>query len=193
MSTVQVLQLQLNGSFNLLMELIDSMSDADWGSRAVPGTSKPGFTVWHGARIIDWGVHCAIQGVPELADRPEWAQLRGRELAYGAGITEAEADGVPESISPQQVRAYLSALKPVALGWLDRQSDAELDAIPSFQVHQQSNPRYLSPSVWAEVETLDGIPAWQILARPCVSHIRVHAGEVRTLLQMMRAVRASPA
>jgi DinB superfamily len=182
-----VLRMQLNGSFNLLRERLDSMRESEWTGRVIRGTSKPGFILWHATRIIDWGVHCAIQGVSELADRPEWRPLRAAELAYGAGITEEEADQLPASVSRDQVHAYLEALRPVALAWLDRQTDADLERVPDFEANQRARPRYLTPPVWAEVSDFVGAPAWQILARPCISHIRVHVGEVDTLLHAMRA------
>src|SRR3989442_11155293 len=49
----------------------------------------------------------------------------------------------------------------------------------------------MEPEVGAELEHLDGIPKWQFLARPCVSHTRVHYGEVTTQLEVIRA--AAPA
>jgi DinB family protein len=187
MTGKDVLQMQLNGSFNLLHDRLESMSDEDWTSRGIAGSNKPGFTVWHAARIIDWGVHCAIQGVPEIADRPEWMVLRGTELAYGAGITAEEADQVADTVSRDQVRGYLAALKPAALGWLSQQSDIDLDRVPDFKGHQRGKARYLTPPVWEEVSDFVGVPAWHILARPCISHIRVHLGEIDTLLQAIRA------
>ncbi len=56
-----------------------------------------------------------------------------------------------------------------------------------MEAHQQVKARYLAPEVWAEVSDLAGLPAWQILARPCISHIRVHAGEIDILRQSLRA------
>lgn len=187
MTGKDVLQMQLNGSFNLLRERLESMSDEEWTTRGIAGSNKLGFFVWHAARIIDWGVHCAIQGVPEIADRAEWTALRGTELAYGAGITTEEADQVADSVSREQVRGYLAALQPAALGWLSQQSDRDLDRVPDFKAHQQAKARYLTPPVWEEVSDFVGLPTWQILARPCISHIRVHAGEVDTLLKAIRA------
>ena len=90
-------------------------------------------------------------------------------------------------VSREQVRAYLAALQPAALAWLDRRTHADLERVPEFEAHQRAKPRYLEPPVWAEVSDFVGAPAWQILARPCVSHIRVHAGEVDTLLKAIRA------
>lgn len=187
MKAKDVLQFQLQGSFNLLDGLSQSITDREWVARTIPGLSQPGFVVWHGARIIDWGVHCAIQGVPEIASRPEQLGLRATEMAYGAGINDQEADQIAATVSRTTVAAYLVALRPAVLGWFESLTDADLEAIPDFEAHQRANARYLTAPVWAEVEGLKRVPTWQILARPCISHIRVHAGEVETLLRGIRA------
>ena len=186
MTGKDVLQMQLTGSFNILRDRLATVSDKEWTARDIPGTSLLGFTFWHAARILDWGIQCAIRGVPEVADRPEWRRLRADELAYGAGITSDEADGVPRSVSRDDVSGYLEAVKDAGLGWLGNQSDTDLDRVPELEAHQRVKPRYLTPPVWAEVSDLAGRPAWQILARPCISHIRVHAGEIDILLQSLR-------
>ena len=181
-----VLEMQLAGSFNMLRERLDMLSDAQWATRAIPGTNLPGFTVWHAARTIDWGIHCAIQGVPEIADRAEWRDLGAADFAYGAGITAQEADQVAQSVSRHQVRGYLDAVQAAALAWLKARRDGDLDTVPEFEAHQGVKPRYRTPSVWAEVSDFVGKPTWQILARPCISHIRVHAGEIDILRQASR-------
>ena len=122
-----VLAMQLAGSFNMLRERLDMLSEQEWTARAIPGTNLPGFTLWHALRTIDWGVHCAIQGVPEVADRPEWRNLHASEFVYGAGITSQEADQVAHLVSRDQVRDYLGAVQPAALDWLKQQSDGDLD------------------------------------------------------------------
>ncbi|TMD84707.1 MAG: DinB family protein [Chloroflexi bacterium] len=186
-----VLAMQLAGSFNMLRERLDMLSEQEWTARAIPGTNLPGFTLWHALRTIDWGVHCAIQGVPEVADRPEWRNLHASEFVYGAGITSQEADKVAHLVSRDQVRDYLGAVQPAALDWLKQQSDGDLDRVPDFEAHQRVKPRYLTPPVWAEVSDFVGKPTWQILARPCISHIRVHAGEVDIQRQASRVGNAS--
>src|ERR1700736_1142667 len=103
MTGKDVLEMQLTGSFNLLRDRLATVSAEEWIVREIPSTSLLGFTFWHAARTIDWGIHCAIQGVPEVADRPEWRGMRAAELAYGAGITAAEADGVARALSRQDV------------------------------------------------------------------------------------------
>ena len=182
-----VLEMQLAGSFNMMRDRLTTVSDSEWIDREIPGTSLLGFTFWHAARTIDWGIHCAIQGVPEVADRPEWRHMHAADLAFGAGITPVEADGVAQSVSRTDVEAYLDAVKGAALGWLRDRSDADLDQVPDFEAHQRVKPRYLTPPTWDEVSDLAGRPAWHVLARPCISHIRVHAGEIDMLLASLRA------
>jgi DinB superfamily len=187
MTGKDVLEMQLTGSFNILQERLSTVSDREWTTRDIPGTSLVGFTFWHATRTIDWTIHCAIQGVPEVADRPEWSRLGAAELAFGAGITQTEADGVAKSVSRTDVGGYLDAVRESALGWLRERSDADLDRVPDMQAHQRVKPRYLTPPVWDQVGDLASRPTWQILARPSISHIRVHAGEIDILLASLRA------
>jgi hypothetical protein len=181
-----ILQMQLQGSFGMLRERLETITDDEWTARVIPGTSLLGFALWHAARTIDWGVHCAVQGVPEVADRPGMKSLRASEYAYGAGITDDEADRLAHSVTKDLVRGYLDALQPAVLDWFGDQSDSDLDNVPDIEAHQRGKPRYLEPAVWAEVSDLAGRPVWQILARPCISHIRVHVGQVDILRQALR-------
>ena len=183
-----ILEMQLTGSFNLLDERIGQMTAEEWTARAIPSGSRLGFTLWHGARIIDWAVHCAIQGVPEVADRPEWKRLLASEAAYGAGITSDLADRVANTVGKEDVRGYLGAVRVAALGWLKGTTEADLDRVPDLHGHQQANPRYLEPQIWAEVSSLAGLPTWHVLARPPISHVRIHIGEVDLALQAVRQV-----
>ncbi len=182
-----VLEMQLTGSFNILRDRLATVTDQEWIAREIPGTSLPGFTFWHVARIIDWGVHCAIQGVPEVADRPEWSGLRATDLAYGAGISQAEADSIAHSVDRTDMVGYMAEVRQAALGWFGDLSDQDLDRVPDLEAHQRVKPRYLTPEVWSEVSDLAGLPTWQILSRPCISHIRVHAGEIDIVLKSLRA------
>ncbi|MDQ6710539.1 MAG: DinB family protein [Candidatus Dormibacteraeota bacterium] len=187
MTGKEVLQMQLTASFNLLDERIQKVTDQEWTARPIPGASLLGFTLWHTSRIIDWTIHCAIQGVPEIADRPEWKGLLASEAAYGAGITGDLADQVARTISKDDLRKYLGTVRTTSLGWLKSVADTDLDRVPDLHAHQQSNPRYLEPQIWAEVSSLAGLPTWQILARPPISHARIHLGEVDLALQTVRA------
>ena len=54
-----------------------------------------------------------------------------------------------------------------------------------------AKPEYMAPAVWAEVEDLHGKPGWQFLARPSMSHIRVHYGELTSQLETLRTAPSS--
>jgi len=85
------------------------------------------------------------------------------------------------------VGGHLDAVREATLRWLRDRSDADLDRVPDMQAHQRTKPRYLTPPVWDQVSDLAGRPTWQILARPSISHLRVHAGEIDILLASLRA------
>lgn len=187
MKGTDILRLQLGGSLNLVRERIDGLSDEEWNQRALPGTSKLGFILWHCSRIVDWTVHSALHGAPEVADRAPWTELFPPEAFYGAGIPDALADTIPATVPRLEVQRYVGDVREAVMSWLDGQTDSSLDAIIALRRHQEAHPGYLDPPVWAEVESLDGLPAWQILGRPAVSHVRVHVGEYDVLLKTLRA------
>ncbi|HUY74875.1 MAG TPA: DinB family protein [Candidatus Dormibacteraeota bacterium] len=191
MTGKDVLRLQLDGSFNLIRGRLEELGDQEWDRRALPGTSKLGFILWHCARIVDWTVHSAIAGQPEVADGPRWRERFPRSALYGAGIPDSVADQVPATTSRADVIDYLGEVRAAATGWLDRQPEAALDARVPLRANQSSRADYLEPAVWAAVQDLDGLPAWQLLARPAISHIRVHAGEFDVLLKALRSEAAA--
>lgn len=50
-----------------------------------------------------------------------------------------------------------------------------------------AHPRYATDAAWAEISGLEGVPVWQVLARPCIGHVRMHLGEMAALCQATRA------
>lgn len=192
MTGTDVLRMQITGSFNLLTARLDEITAGEWDRRAAPGTSRLGFILWHAARILDWTVHSALQGAPEVADRSPWRERFAREACYGAGIPEGVADSIAHSTNKEDVAAYLAEVRDAFMDWFGRQTDATLDAPVPLRANQASRPDYLEPDVWAEVADLDGLPGWQLLARPAVSHIRVHVGEYDTLAGLLRAGASTP-
>jgi len=187
MTARDVLEFQLNGSFNLLAERLEKTTDEEWTRRAIPGTSLVGFIIWHGVRTIDWAVHTAVRGVPEVAAAARWAGRLQQQHAYGSGITLEEADAAARGVGREVVRGYLEDVRGAVIGWLHGVGEAELDRVPAMKEQQRVDPHYLQPEVWAEVSSMEGVPAWQILSRPSMSHIRVHSGEIDALLQALRA------
>jgi hypothetical protein len=176
--------MQLLGSCTLVAEHA-SPAEPRWTARAFEGASRPGFVLWHCARIIDWGVHTVVRGVPEVGSQPQWRDRVRYDMGHGAGLTDQEADGVAAAVSATDVVEYANALRDAIASWLDTVDDADLDRVPDLRGRNQSHPRYLTPAAWEEIESLEGVPAWQVLARPCVAHIRVHAGELETLAQLL--------
>ena len=182
-----LLQFQLTGSFNLMISVAEEATDVEWRSRSFPAANLVGFTVWHGARTIDWAVNCVMRGAIELADQNEWQDMKVEGALFGAGVTRTTADMVVDCVERTRVAAYLKALRQETLAWLGDLRDEDLAATVDLKQRHAAKPEYMAPAVWAEVENLHGIPGWQFLSRPCMSHIRVHYGELSTQLEALRA------
>src|SRR5438046_8361595 len=136
MRGTDVLKMLLSGSFNMIDERLSAVTDREWSERAIPGTSKPGFILWHCARILDWTIHSAIEGVPEVADSPKWQARFPREALYGAGIPGAVADQVTDATSQAGTTEYLHEAKPAVRGSCARQHGETLRTITALK----SNP-----------------------------------------------------
>lgn len=186
MTGIELLKVLLTGSFGMVQERLDSVTDEEWKERAFPGTSKPGFILWHCARILDWTVNSAFEGRDEVADLPKWQACFPREACYGAGITESLADQVADGTSPADVAEYLGEVRTGVMEWFARQTDASLDAKPPLRANQAHREGYLEPHIYAEVADLDGLTGWQLLLRPAVGHIRRHMGEYDVLVGALR-------
>ena len=188
MEAKDLLRFQLNGSCTVIRDRLVEISDLEWAQRAVPGTSKPGFLLWHCARTVDAVVHRLIQGRPEIADEREWrVRVAVPDGLFGAGIPDAVADSVPAQVERTALLDYVEAVRPRALEWLERQSPDDLDRQPDLRANLAEVPEYLAEPVWAEIGDFVGAPTWQYLARAGISHIRVHMGEVDGLLAALRA------
>ncbi|MGH7763310.1 MAG: DinB family protein [Candidatus Dormibacteraceae bacterium] len=187
MKGTEVLRLQLEASFNLVQARMEGVTDEEWKARALPGTSKLGFILWHCARTIDWTIFSALQGAPEVADSQKWHGRFVPEALYGAGIPDAVADRLPDSVARRDAIDYLAEVRAYVTTWFDRQTDSTLDAKVPLRAHQARRAEYVQPEVWAAVASLDGLPAWQFLTRPSISHIRVHVGEYDVLLNTLRS------
>jgi hypothetical protein len=185
MTGTDILRMQLRGSCDLIAETARASSDV-WLSRAFATASLPGFTLWHCARIIDWGVQTVVRDVAEVGAAPEWRERIRYDLGHGAGLTREQADDAARTATPAAVAAYAESLRDAIDGWLDSVSDADLDRAVDVRAANRRHPLYASPEAWAEIQHLDGAPAWQVLARPCISHIRLHAGEVEALSAVLR-------
>ena len=180
----------LTGSFRIVDERLGASTDEVWRGRAIPGTNKPGFILWHCARILDWTVNSAIQGVPEVVESASWRDRFPREALAGFGISREIADQVADKTSARETAGYLADVRVAALSWFERQTDDSLAVVPAMNANQPA--AYLEPAVWAELDDLAGIPVWQLLVRPAGAHIRRHAGEYDVLAEALRAGVATP-
>ncbi len=188
----KLLEAQLAGSFNLLRGQIDSMTDGEWRSRAHPAANLLGFTTWHGLRTIDWAVCGVASGEGELADKSDWKDVKPPGSMFGAGVSREIADSIATTISRDRVREYEAALRERVLSWIGPLSDEDLERIVDLKAPHLAGADHLHPAAWEEVGDLDGLPLWQLLARPPVSHIRVHYGEVMAQLEILRSGMVSP-
>src|SRR5437870_9697836 len=152
MTGVDVLRVLLSGSFGMVQERLNAISDQEWNQRAFPSTSKPGFILWHCARILDWTIHSALQGIAEVADSSTWQGRFAREACYGAGIADSLADEVTASTSRTEVAAYLRDVRAAVMDWFAKQTESSLDAAPPLKTNQANRAGYLDPNIWAEVE-----------------------------------------
>lgn len=183
----ELLRFQLNGSFNVLKEVASGASDDEWTARPFAVANLIGFTVWHAARTIDWAVNCALRDRDEVAQNAGWKDVDVPEAFFGAGATRETADRIAHSVPRRRVIEYLTAVGPEALAWLDATPDDWLNHPVNLKSERARQRGYMTEAVWREINDLDGIPRWQLLARPCISHIRVHYGELTSQLESLRA------
>ena len=173
-------------SFNLIKAAVDSPTDEEWLSRAFPGANLIGFTPWHSARTIDWAVNSVLRGRVELVEATAWSDVNVPGALFGAGVDRQAADQVPNVVGRSRLREYVLALRDDTVAWFDGLPPADLEGTINLRA-ASSRPEYLAEPVWAEIADLDGIPKWQFLARPCMSHIRVHYGQSMAELEALRA------
>jgi DinB family protein len=180
-----VLGMLLKGSFAMLGERLRDVSDDEWRARALPRANKPGFILWHCARILDWTVSSAIQGTPQVAESQAWRERFPADAGAGFGISLELADRIADGTPASEVGDYLADVRTAALTWFEAQTDQSLDVVPPMKENQP--PFYRQPQVWAEIADLEGLPVWQLLLRPAGAHIRRHMGEYDLLVDSLRA------
>jgi len=124
---------------------------------------------------------------PEFVELPEWSDVGVPGALFGAGIPREIADLVPFRVSRDRVTAYINAMREAANEWLTSARLEDLEGVTDLKARRFSKPEYMEPETWSELERLHGIPRWQFLVRPTVSHIRIHYGEVRGQLESIRS------
>jgi len=182
-----LLEFQLTGSFNLIKNAVSGMTDDEWVARPHPTANLLGFTLWHCLRTIDWTVNGIAARRSELADQPEWSDVKPSGSMFGAGLTREEADGVARGIGRSRLLEYEGELRSQVFSWFRPLREEDFDRPVDLKGEGLATRDHLQPAAWREIEDLDGLPLWQFLARPAVSHTRVHYGEVMAQLEAVRA------
>ncbi|HEV7679089.1 MAG TPA: hypothetical protein VGQ42_11020 [Candidatus Dormibacteraeota bacterium] len=184
MTGTDVLRMQLMGSCDMVAAQARQAADI-WLTRAFDSASLPGFALWHCARVVDWAVHAVVRDTVEVGETPEWRERIRYDLGHGAGLTREQADDAAHTVSPEDIAGYAATLRESITGWIDTITDSDLDRPADVRSATQRNPLYATAAAWEEVESLHGIPVWQVLVRPSVSHIRMHIGELELLTAML--------
>lgn len=183
-----MLDVQLRGSFDQIVQQANDTTDEEWSAQALSDLNPIGFTLWHCVRGIDWAVNCAIQGIPEVADQPKWKGMLASRAWYGYGVSMETACEVAAKIPRADLVDYAADVQKSVLSWLDTQSETELDVVPDLEQNYRSNGTYLtSPRLEAWIKEDASTPVWRHVAGTCVGHVRVHVGEVQALRQVLRS------
>jgi DinB superfamily len=185
---VQMLQGQLTRVNAILHDVTDDLTEAEWTTRALPGTNLLAFEVWHMVRAQDWAVHTMILGVPEVISDPIWS-WRGALTTpgLGVGLSLEQADGLARAVRRQDVVAYADAVHDHIIAWLSSVSDDELEQVPDVAAHVEPHPVYQEPVLRETAPWLfEGVPAWHFLTRSCIAHAHGHLTEADLLKQHLR-------
>lgn len=193
MNAISLLGAQLDGSFELINEVVGETSDAEWTAQVLPEMNPPGFTLWHSARCIDWAINCEIRGVPEVAHEPRWRDRLAQDAWFGYDVTLEKACQVAATVSRSILVEYAAEVKANVTPWLDTISEDELDRLPDIAKNYRSNGSYITvPQLETWIKEDQGTPVWRLLIGACIGHVRVHTGEIRAQNQILRKPVGTP-
>jgi hypothetical protein len=188
MDAVALLRNRVRATNVALHDLVDKVADVAWAAPLAPGTSPIGLTMWHLPRAQDWLVQTTIRGVPEVADRPEFAALPDPDtFGFGTGLTPEQAQEAAAGVERNLLLSYADAVTEEVDAWMATLRDADLDdTVSEFAARQQTRAGYCTPAALDEVTHLVDLPVGMLLVRPAISHVLVHLGEVEALAQIGR-------
>lgn len=168
--------------------LVNDAAGLDWATPVAPGTSPLGLTLWHLPRTVDWLVNTCIRDGAEVADGPEYGDLPDPEqFGFGTGLSLAAAADAAGQVSAEPLLRYVDAVVADAATWVRSLSDDDLDrTVDEFDERQRRRTAYNTPEALAEVSHLGGLSLGVLLARPAMSHLLMHLGEVDLLVQLAK-------
>ncbi|MBN9389083.1 MAG: DinB family protein [Chloroflexi bacterium] len=190
MDTIAYLQKQFANLNNGLHGLANDLTADEWMARPIPGQNLIGFLAWHLPRTQDMFVQTWIRGETEVAHTDRWQGWKPlKEFGIGAGVTLEEADAIAHTVSKAEVLEYADEVYQTISDWL---GECGKDALEQcFDYHQRLAvfPEYQTPGFTREVKHLFNRPVWDILMRPCTTHIYRHQGEIEVVKEMLRRPR----
>jgi hypothetical protein len=170
----------------ILHDLAHDLTPDEWTARPGAGQNRLGFTLWHVPASEDWFVHTWIRNVTEVRDREPWAPWAGLNrlgLAFGIGLSEADA--IAQAVEPARMLAYADAELAEVLAWLRSVTAADLGRVPDNRAHLARHPAYRSAEYLAAVEGMWDDPVGALLAAD-IGHARGHLGEARLVKELVR-------
>jgi hypothetical protein len=165
-------------------ELCGSLDGIDIVEPVVAGTSPIGLTLWHIPRTQDWLVNTSIRGVAEAADRFADGLPDPGRFGIGIGLTPEEARAAAAAVAPARLAEYASDVGAGIDAWLATLDEADLDVVPSLAIRQAARAAYVTPEALEEIDGLDGLTVGVLLARPGLTHLLRHFGELELLVQV---------
>ncbi|MDQ1688448.1 MAG: hypothetical protein QOK42_1423 [Frankiaceae bacterium] len=188
MEAVQLLRNRVDALAGMTRGLIEDAAGLDWATPLLPGTSPLGLTLWHMPRTVDWAVNTCIRVAPELADEPRFGELPDpQRFGFGTALSEQQATEAASQVHSDVLVAYSDAVFAIASEWVATLSPEDLDApVPDFLGRQSARPAYATDGALEEVQGLVDVPVGILLARPTMSHLLMHTGEVDLIIQVAR-------
>lgn len=184
MNAIELLRGRSAAITGAVIELCGLLDGIDIVEPVVPGTSPIGLTLWHIPRTQDWLVNTSIRGVAETADRFRDGLPDPERFGFGTGLTPEEARAAAAAIVPARLAAYAADVGSDLEAWLGSLDEAELDVVPPFGLRQAARAAYVTPAALEEIEGLDGLTTGALLARPGLTHLLCHLGELELLIQV---------
>jgi hypothetical protein len=128
----------------------------------------------------DWAVHTAIQGVPDVRERPPFVSAAVNPAHPPFGMSAVGAVAIAAAVTRDGLLAYADAVHSAMMEWLETLTPEALDRVPDLRANAGRLPAYQVPGYIAEVDSMTGYPVWALLSSPCFAHQREHVGEIVT-------------
>jgi len=154
-----------------------------WAFRLSSSSNTVGWTLWHGAVIVDWTVNAFIRGRGEVRATPDFV---GSGIWTGTmpfGMGRERADSIGAQVDPDALGAYTRSVFDDVGPWIDALTEVQMAAVPPTRDNLAAYPVEQTDAFRDEVEWMLDAPVWELLARPCLGHVFAHYGEAVAALE----------